>query len=72
MKIILKTLLIVLFIAIVIGFLFSIYVLNAPPIAETKPPKLQVHTRTAIRGRPTTNSKPIAYTKKSVIYLILT
>lgn len=68
MKIILKTFLIVLFIAIVIGFLFSVYVLNAPPIAETKPPKLQVHTRTAIRGRPTTNSKPIAYTKSQYLF----
>ena len=68
MKTILKTFLIVLFIAIVIGFLFSVYVLNAPPIAESKPPKLQVHTRTAIRGRPTTNSKPIAYTKSHYLF----
>ena len=70
MKTILKTLLIVLFIVIVVGFLFCVYVLNAPPVAETKPPKLQVHTRTAIRGRPTTNSKPIVYTKSQHIFSI--
>lgn len=63
MKIILKTFLIVLFILIGIGFLFSVYVLNAPPIAETEPPKIQVKMRTAIRGRPTVNSKPNYYTK---------
>lgn len=63
MKIILKTFLTVLFILIVIGFLFSVYVLNAPPIAETPPPKLQVQVRTAVRGRPTVNSKPLGYTE---------
>lgn len=63
MKTILKTFLIVLFILVVIGFLFSVYVLNAPPIAETPPPKIQVKTRTAIRGRPTVNSKPDYYTR---------
>lgn len=68
MKIILKTFLIVLFIAIVIGFLFCVYVLNAPPIAQMEAPKLQVHTRTAIRGRPTTNSKPIVYTKSQYLF----
>ena len=68
MKTIIKTFLIVLFIAIVIGFLFCVYVLNAPPIAQSKPPKLQVHTRTAIRGRPTTNSKPIVYTKSQYLF----
>lgn len=68
MKIIVKTLSIVLLIAIIIGFLFSVYILNAPPIAEVKPPKLQVHTRTAIRGRPTTNSKPIVYTKSQYLF----
>lgn len=68
MKTILKTFLIVLFIVIVIGFLFSVYVLNAPPIAETPPPKLQVHTRTAIRGRPTVNSKPIVYTRSQLLF----
>ncbi len=68
MKIILKTFLIVLFVAIVIGFLFCVYVLNAPPIAQTEAPKLQVHISSAIRGRPTTNSKPIAYTKSHYLF----
>lgn len=68
MKIILKTFFIVLFIALIIGFLFCVYVLNAPPVAQTEQPKLQVHTRSAIRGRPTTNSKPIAYTKSHYLF----
>lgn len=68
MKTIVKSLSIVLFIAIVIGFLFSIYILNAPPINQTKPPTLQVHTRAAIRGRPTVNSKPLAHTKSQELF----
>ena len=68
MKTILKTFSIVLFIALVIGLLFCVYILNAPPIAQTERPKLQVHTRSAIRGRPTTNSKPIAYTKSHYLF----
>lgn len=70
MKTILKTFLIFLFILIVIGFFFSIYVLNAPPIAETLPPKIQVKTRTAIRGRPTFNSKPDYYTSSKFRFAV--
>ncbi len=70
MKIIFKVFFIVLFIALVIGFLFCVYVLNAPPVAQKQSPKLQVHTRSAIRGRPTTNSKPIAYTKSHYLFSV--
>ena len=63
MKSSLKFLSLFLFIVIIIGFCFCVYILQAPPVAQPDPPKLQVHTRTAIRGRPTVNSKPIAYTK---------
>jgi hypothetical protein len=63
MKSFLKGLSIFLFISIIIGFCFGVYILQAPPVAKPDPPKLQVHTRTALRGRPSTNSKPIVYTK---------
>ncbi|MDE0481985.1 MAG: hypothetical protein OXI67_05365 [Candidatus Poribacteria bacterium] len=63
MKSFLKGLSIFLFIAIIIGFCFCVYILQAPPVAKPDPPKLQVHTRTALRDRPTVNSKPIVYTK---------
>lgn len=59
----LKILSLIIFIVIIIGFLVCFYILQAPPIAQPDPPKLQVHKRTALRGRPTVNSKPIAYTK---------
>ena len=70
MKTVIKTLLIGLFIVIIIGFLFGIYILNAPEIAELGPTKLQVHKRTAVRGRPTVNSKPIVYTKNQYLFSI--
>lgn len=70
MRIIIKTLLIGLFIVIVIGALFCVYILNAPSVAQTGPPKLQVHKRTAVRGRPTVNSKPIVYTKNQYLFSI--
>ena len=63
MKSFLKGLSIFLFIVIIIGFCFCVYILQAPPVAKPDPPKLQVHTRTALRSRPTVNSKPIVYTK---------
>lgn len=63
MKSLLKGLSIFLFIAIIIGFCLCVYILQAPPVAKPDPPKLQVHTRTALRSRPTVNSKPIVYTK---------
>ncbi|MCY4402985.1 MAG: hypothetical protein OXD54_10445 [Candidatus Poribacteria bacterium] len=70
MKLVLKTLLIGLFVVIVIGSLFCVYILNAPSVAQTEPPKLQVHKRTAVRGRPTVNSKPIVYTKNQYLFSI--
>ncbi len=63
MKSFLKGLSIFLFVVIIIGFCFCVYILQAPPVAKQDPPKLQVHTRTALRDRPTVNSKPIVYTK---------
>ncbi len=63
MKSLLKILSIIIFIAIIIGLCFCFYILQAPPVAQPDSPKLQVHTTTALRGRPTVNSKPIAYTK---------
>ena len=70
MKKLLKGLGILLFILIIAGSLFCIYLLNAPPIAEPGTPTLQVPTRTAIRGRPTVNSKPIRYTKDVYLFSI--
>ena len=46
-----------------IGGGICVYLLQAPPVEQKKAPKLQIHTRTALRGRPTVNSKPIVYTK---------
>ncbi len=63
MKSFLKILSLIVFIAIIIGFCFCFYLLQAPPVAQPDPPKLQVDKRTALRSRPTVNSKPIAYTK---------
>lgn len=55
------TFLIIFIIAIVAGI--CVYLLQAPPVEQKKVPKLQIHTRTALRGRPTVDSKPIVYTK---------
>ncbi|MYF54409.1 hypothetical protein F4225_01270, partial [Candidatus Poribacteria bacterium] len=68
MKSVLKRLFTVLFILLIIGFFFCIYVMQAPPVAEPEQPKLQVHVRTAVRGRPTVNSGPIGTTKNSHLY----
>ena len=46
-----------------VGFGIAVYILQAPPVEQKNTPKLQIHTRTAVRGRPTLNSKPLAYTK---------
>lgn len=46
-----------------IGAGICVYLLQAPPVEQKKAPKLQIHTRTALRGRPTVDSKPIVYTK---------
>ena len=63
MKAFLKSLTFGIIFILAIGFGIGVYLLQAPPVEQTKPPKFQSHTRTALRGRPTVNSKPIAYTK---------
>ena len=63
MKALLKNLTFGIIFILAVGFGIGVYILQAPPIEQTETPKFQVHTRTAIRGRPTVNSKPIAYTK---------
>ena len=68
MRSFLKTLTLGLFFVIIIGVCFCIYIFHAPPIPELEPPKLQVHKRTAVRGRPTVNSKPIFYTKDAFLF----
>lgn len=70
MKTLLKGLSIGLFIILVIGVLFCIYILNAPPVAKPAAPKFQVHTKTPVRGRPTVNSKPRVYTKDVYLFSI--
>ncbi len=68
MKSVLKKLFVFVFVLLIIGFFFCVYVMQAPPVAERGQPKLQVHVRTAVRGRPTVNSGPIGTTKNSHLY----
>lgn len=63
MKAFLKRLTFLIIFIIAIGAGICVYLLQAPPVEQKKVPKLQIHTRTALRGRPTTDSKPIVYTK---------
>ena len=70
MKSLLKGLIWLIFILIIIGFCVSVYILNAPAIPKEGEAKLQVHKRTALRGRPTVNSRPILYTKDVFIFSI--
>lgn len=63
MKTFLKRLTFLIIFIIAIGACICVYLLQAPPVEQKKVPKLQIHTRTALRGRPTTDSKPIRYTK---------
>ena len=63
MKALLKSLTLGIIFILAVGFGFGVYILQAPPIQQTKVPKLQIHTRTAVRGRPVVTSKPLAYTK---------
>lgn len=63
MKVFLKRLTFLIIFIIAIGAGICAYLLQAPPVEQKKVPKLQIHTRTALRGRPTTDSKPIRYTK---------
>jgi hypothetical protein len=63
MKALLKSLTFGIIFILAVGFGFGVYILQAPPVEQTKVPKLQIHTRTAVRGRPVVTSKPLAYTK---------
>ena len=63
MKAFLKRLTFLIIFIIAIGAGICVYLLQAPPVEQKKVPKLQIHTRTALRGRPTVDSKPIVYTK---------
>ena len=63
MKAFLKNLIFFIIFILVIGFGICVYILQAPPVEQKAVPKLQIHTRTALRGRPTVDSKPIVYTK---------
>ena len=63
MKALLKSLTFGILFILAVGFGFGAYILQAPPVEQTKVPKLQIHTRTAVRGRPVVTSKPLAYTK---------
>lgn len=68
MKSALKRLFTVLFILLIIGLFFCIYVMQAPPVAEPEQPKLQVHVRTTVRKRPTVNSVPIGTPRIDHLY----
>ena len=63
MKALLKSLTFGIIFILAVGFGIGVYILEAPPVEQTKVPKFQMHTRTAVRGRPVVTSKPLAYTK---------
>ncbi len=63
MKALFKSLTWTIIFVVVTGFCLGVYILQAPPVEQSKISKIQIHTRTALRSRPTVNSKPIAYTK---------
>ena len=63
MKAFLKSLTFGIIFILAIGFGIAVYILQAPPVEQKDTAKLQIHSRTAVRGRPTVNSKPLAYTK---------
>ena len=63
MKAFLKSLTFGIIFILAVGFGIAVYILQAPPVEQKNTARLQVHTRTAVRGRPTVNSKPLAYTK---------
>ncbi len=63
MKALLKSLIYLIIFTVVIGAGICLYLLQAPPVEQEGVPKLQIHKRTALRGRPTVNSKPIVHTK---------
>ncbi len=63
MKILLKSITLAIVFVIIIGFFLCIYILQAPPVEQSRVSKIQMHTRTGLRGNPRLDSKPIAYTK---------
>ena len=63
MKAFLKSLTFGIIFILAVSFGIGVYILQAPPVEQKNAPKLQLHRRTAVRGRPTVNSKPLAYTK---------
>ena len=63
MKALLKSLTLAIIFILAVGFGIGAYILQAPPVEQTQVPKFQMHTRTAVRGRPVVTSKPLAYTK---------
>ena len=63
MKALLKSLTYLIFFTVIIGAGICLYLLQAPPVEQKGASKLQIHKRTALRGRPTVDSKPIVYTK---------
>ena len=68
MKSVLKKFFIFIFILLIIGLFFGIYVMQAPPVAAPGEPKLLVHVQTAFRKRPTVNSQPVGYIKNTHLY----
>jgi hypothetical protein len=63
MKALLKSLIFLIIVILLVGLGISVYLLQAPPVEQTGVPKLQIHTRTPLRKRPTVDSMPIVYTK---------
>ena len=63
MKALLKSLIFLIIFILAVGFGIGVYLLQAPPVEQTRVPKLQIHSRTALRKRPTVDSMPIVYTK---------
>ena len=59
MKSFLKSLTFGIIAILAVGFGIGVYILQAPSIEQPKASKFQLHTRTAVRGRPTVNSKPL-------------
>lgn len=68
MKSVLKKLFVFVFVLLIIGFFFCVYVMQAPPVAEPEQPKLLMHVQTSVRKRPTVNSVPVATTKNEHLF----
>ncbi len=68
MKSVLKKLFVFVFVLLIIGFFFCVYVMQAPPVAEPEQPKLLMQVQTSVRKRPTVNSVPVATTKNEHLF----